>query len=85
MVTILGYFIAGFVGFVLGCIVTNLLLIPKNLETYKAIEAKFSNSASDTISTAKALYKMQVDEYENNAVSGEESEQIVSEETLGEV
>ena len=75
---ILGYLLAGFIGFLLGTVLTCVLLCKKNLEAYTQISKNASSSLSNNIEAAKAMYKAQVEAYENgediNAAPEEEEE-----------
>ena len=55
---VLKYLIAGFIGFMLGTIITCILLAKKNLERYQQI----SNSVEENIRIAKNTYKAMTDE-----------------------
>lgn len=61
----IGYLIAGFIGFIIGTVLTCILLCKKNLEVYTQISQKGMNSLSSNFETAKAMYKAQVEAYEN--------------------
>lgn len=61
------YFIGGIIGFILGVIVSCILLAKKNLETKDAIEATVTNKAvsfKDAIKEAKEQYKAQMKAYD---------------------
>ena len=61
----LGYFFAGFVGFLIGVILSCILLAQKNLEKYKQIETQVSDNVQGSLESAKAMYKGMVAAYEN--------------------
>lgn len=59
----IGYLAAGFVGFLLGVVLTTVLLCKQNLETYKQIES--NANMKNSFEAAKSLYRAQVEAYEN--------------------
>lgn len=59
-------------GFIVGTICTTILLCKKNLEMYKQIEKNASNTLSNNMAVAKAVYKNAIDEYENGAAENSE-------------
>lgn len=78
---ILGYLVAGFIGFIIGTVLTCILLCKKNLETYAQISQNASSSMTNNIEAAKAIYKSQVEAYENgeDVDTAPEDEEIKSE------
>jgi hypothetical protein len=78
----LGYLLAGVVGFVLGTVLTCVLLCQKNLETYKQIENKVSNGVSlkDNMAMAKSMYESAVAAYENGDTEDTDNETSSDEE-----
>lgn len=69
-----GYLIAGFVGFLIGVILSCILLAKKNLETAQKIEDNVTNSVKQNYEAAKLVYQATVAEYENGGTT-EESEE----------
>lgn len=66
------YFIAAAGGFLLGVVITCVLLCSKNLEAYKQIESSVSSSTKGGLGSAKAMYQAQVDAYENGTSAEDE-------------
>lgn len=62
----LGYLGAAFGGFMVGVILSCILLGKKNLEAAKKIESNITESVKQNIKTAKNVYKSAIDEYEDN-------------------
>lgn len=54
---ILGYLIAGFIGFMIGVILSCILLAQKNLEKAQQIEQRLK----DNVNIAKTVYKAEAD------------------------
>lgn len=54
---ILGYLIAGFIGFMIGVILSCILLAQKNLEKAQQIERKLE----DNVNLARTVYKAEAD------------------------
>ena len=80
----MGYLVSGFIGFLIGTVLTCILLTTKNLEAYKQIENKFSGDVKSQFDNAKAMYNGMVAAYENGGYSeddnAENSEEISSDE-----
>lgn len=54
---ILGYLIAGFIGFMIGVVLSCILLAQKNLEKAQQIEKKLE----DNVNLAKTVYRAEAD------------------------
>lgn len=54
---ILGYLIAGFIGFMIGVVLSCILLAQKNLEKAQQIERKLE----DNVNLAKTVYRAEAD------------------------
>ena len=76
----LGYFLAGFAGFLFGVIITCILLAQKKKEKYKQIENQVSNNVQDSLNGAKAMYKGMVAAYENGTDEDEDEKDSDDEE-----
>lgn len=70
----LGYLIAGFVGFLIGVIISSILLAKKNLEAAQKIEGSVTNSVKQNFEAAKLVYQSAVAEYENGGAEPYEEE-----------
>lgn len=70
----LGYLIAGFVGFLIGVIISSILLAKKNLEAAQKIEDSVTNSVKQNFEAAKLVYQAAVAEYENGGAEPYEEE-----------
>lgn len=71
------YLLCVFIGFLLGVIITCILLAPKNLKTYQAISGQAEDAFKQNISAAKAAYKARTAELE-----GEQPEPTASDEAV---
>lgn len=70
-----GYLVAGFVGFLIGVILSCILLAKKNLEAAQKIEDNVTDSVKQNYEAAKLVYRATVAEYENGGTTEEESEE----------
>lgn len=60
-----GYLIAGFIGFLIGVIISCILLGKKQLEAAKNVENSVTNSVKQNFEAAKLVYQAAIAEYEN--------------------
>ncbi len=72
----MGYLIAGIAGFLLGTVITCILLATKNFEKYKRIESQFSDNIQNQFDNAKAMYNGMVAAYENGDDEDEEDDEM---------
>lgn len=74
---IIKYLIAGAIGFLIGTIITCILLCKKNFEMYQNVQKSVGESANTVkanFETAKAVYRATIDEYENGTDEGDAEE-----------
>ena len=67
------YLLCVFGGFLLGVIITCILLAPKNLKTYQAISGQAEDAFKQNISAAKAAYKARTAELEGEQPASDEA------------
>ncbi len=67
------YLLCVFIGFLLGVILTCILLAPKNLKTYQAISGQAEDAFKQNISAAKAAYKARTAELEGEQPASDEA------------
>lgn len=62
---VLSYILTAFGGFIFGVVITCVLLSKKNLEAYQKMSESTTTSMKTGFEAAKAVYKAQVEAYEN--------------------
>lgn len=68
---ILGYLLAGFIGFLIGVVISCVLLSKRGLEMYNSVQ----KSGAEAFDNAKGLYKAYMAEDEESEEKSEEAEQ----------
>lgn len=70
----MGYFLAAVGGFIVGVVITCILLSKKNMERYEQMGEKMSTSMGTTMDMAKAIYNTKLNAYDNEEGDGENAE-----------
>lgn len=73
--SIFGYFISGFIGFLIGVVMSCILLAQKNLKYKEKIENNVTDNFNNRLSMAKAAYKIYSMSPEERQAQFEESEE----------